>query len=568
MATNTYFRLKPCCEGEDTLIFKGSEFGLPLTDGITYKYTGTSIVDSFGNELVQDKCYTVEQCPGGIDCIPYTIIQVVEFVPLPATTFFTVETCESDACIDCDVTNTSEYYRLDTCCPNGHPLFFREPPIGFLTTGGVYLYTGPTVFDYTNFYQLVQNQCYTVTCCGCIDNLPTTPCTAYNDEVTDLWTVLPSVGLFTLQTDCDDLDCQNCETPEPTTEYYTLNDCCTGEPVEYPDNFELQGVIYLLFNGDCVETNCPDDLIGLIITTISNEAAGGLFITGCLELTEIPELEIPIGTITSPYENILDEVVTVSTCEDCQTCPTDDSSFRLEDCAGVLDDIITNFDLTDLVGEVITIKDEDNKPLEGCWRVFTIPFVEVEEELVLGVYKCYEECEDCLPTPPHPFPLKPRTVDPNYTTGNCDPEIVEETFCKNGENQYKKVLNKRFGIQDCCPEDEDKIYIQKEKIKLLLIKGTDPTPDPCSTEPIINEYYLGRNDGDLQLSLSYTDINGFNVIITIPACTGICDPVRFCAVRGTITLNGIITYAGNESCNDSINCITNSNLVYVRPCII
>jgi hypothetical protein len=379
--------------------------------------------------------------------------------------------------------------------------------------------------------------------------------------VTDLWTELPSVGLFTLQTDCNDLDCQNCEPPEPILEYYTLNDCCTNEPL-----MTGKGPLVLEFNGNCIVNQCPEDYEGLIITSITTSLDPVTTIGGCYVLTLIATL--PEDAVIQSYSRTIVTVETVPLCEDCQTCPTDDFSFRLEDCAGVLDDIITNFDLTDLVGQVITIKDENNKPLEGCWQVFSIPFVEVEEDLVLGVYKCYEECVDCLPTPPQPFPLKPRTVDPNYTTGNCDPEIVEEVFCKNGENQYKKVLNKRFGIQDCCPEDEDKIYIQTEKIKLLLIKGIDPTPDPCSTEPIINEYYLGRNDEDPQLSLSYTDINGFNVTITIPACVGICDPVRFCAVRGTITLNGILTYAGNESCNDSANCITNSNLVYVRPCII
>lgn len=247
--------------------------------------------------------------------------------------------------------------------------------------------------------------------------------------------------------------------------------------------------------------------------------------------------------------------------------PDEDFSYRLEDCAEIQDDIITNFDLSEVVGQVITLRDENNKPLDGCWRVFQIAYQPIQEDIVLGVYKCYEECEDCLPPAPTPYPLKPRIVDPNYSTGNCDPDIVEGIFCKHAENEHKQVMSKRFGIKDCCPEDEDKIFIEYEKVKLLLKESKNPTPDPCSTEPIINEYYLGRKDGDAQLSLSYTDINGFNVIFTIPACVGICEPVRFCAVRGTIIINGDITYAVNESCDDINNCITNTNLVFVRPCI-
>lgn len=260
-------------------------------------------------------------------------------------------------------------------------------------------------------------------------------------------------------------------------------------------------------------------------------------------------------------ETIVDNVATYN-------CPTEqDNTYLLEDCNGILSDIITNFDLSDVVGQVITIKDENNNELEGCWSVTAIPFQNINEDVVLGVYKCYEKCEDCLPLPTEPYPVKPRTVDPNYTTGNCDPEIVEASFCKHGESEYKKVMNKKYGIKDCCPQDEDKIYMQYEKIKLLLITGTNPTPDPCSNDLIINEYFFGRNDGDVSVTLAYTDINGLTVTIVVPACTGDCEPIRFCAVRGTITLNAVSTYAGNESCDTTINCITNSNLVFVRPCI-
>jgi len=248
-------------------------------------------------------------------------------------------------------------------------------------------------------------------------------------------------------------------------------------------------------------------------------------------------------------------------------CPNGEVTYRLEDCRGIAEDIYTNVDLSEVVGQVITLRDENNKPLEGCWQVFEVTYQPIEVEVVLGVYKCYEDCEDCLPPAPEPFPLKPRTVDPNYTTGNCDPDIVEGAFCRHAEMMYKKSLTKRFAIKDCCPEDEDKVNATKEKIELLLIKSTNPTPDPCSDDPIINEYYFGRNDGDPEVILTFTNEEGVLVSFTIPACVTDCEPVRFCAVRGTITLNSVITFAVNESCSDPLNCNQNDNLVFVRPCI-
>ncbi len=93
--------------------------------------------------------------------------------------------------------------------------------------------------------------------------------------------------------------------------YYTLNDCCTLEPVEYDGE-----VIYLSYNiGDCFAPGtCPEDIGSSIITTIINEAEVNL--SGCLQLTEIAEL--PPGAVTSGYPTIMQEITTVPTCQDCK----------------------------------------------------------------------------------------------------------------------------------------------------------------------------------------------------------------------------------------------------------
>jgi hypothetical protein len=363
--------------------------------------------------------------------------------------------------------------------------------------------------------------------------------------------------------------------PDPPTTFELLEgiDCRAAILTECP--CEPPAVFYFTYEAE----SCCDGTVTNIYTegtqlneSVINIYTGSLLNEDCYSLTRIDYtlLVPPVGYTEVFFNDFIPQDPEIN-CESvicgvlCSPSPQD-FSYRLEDCNGLAADIITNFDLSEVVGQVITLRDENNKPLDGCWEVFEIQYQPIEEDIVLGVYKCYEGCKDCLPPLPQPYPLKPRKVDPNYTTGNCDPDIVEGVFCKHAESEYKKVLTKRFGIKDCCPEDEDKIYIANEKIKLLLIKSNNPTPDPCSTDPIINEYYLGRNDGDAQLSLSYVDINGFNVIFTIPPCLGVCLPVRFCAVRGTINIDQITTYAVNEACADINNCISNTNLVFVRAC--
>jgi hypothetical protein len=243
-------------------------------------------------------------------------------------------------------------------------------------------------------------------------------------------------------------------------------------------------------------------------------------------------------------------------------------TYQLVDCAGIQEDIFTNYNLSGFVGQIITIADDNNKPLDGCWEIFTVTYFPIEIDIIIDIYSCFETCVDCLPIPLTPCPIVPRSVYPNYTTGNCDPDIVEAAFCKNGENKYKQVQKKRFDIKDCCPEDEDKLYMNYEKIKLLLLTSTNPTPDPCSDEPIINEYYLARPDGAISFVLTYVDSLGITRIITIPSCVSNCSPIRFCAERGTIFFDSILTYASNESCDANVICVTNQNLVFVRPCIL
>ena len=207
-----------------------------------------------------------------------------------------------------------------------------------------------------------------------------------------------------------------------TTTYYTLNDCCTNEPIDWPANEGgLQGTLYLEFNGFCNEgefnnTPCPNDLTNLIITEITNEAQ--INITGCLKLTSVSITEIPGDADITDWENIMLEVATVPTCEECQTCSLP-VYYTFNDCCTnepfKLDGEILVFEYqigdcfsgvcpADMEGLVITaLYDECIPPctpiVEGCFNLTTIssPPIDsvINDWIVIADFDSVQTCAEC-----------------------------------------------------------------------------------------------------------------------------------------------------------------------------
>ena len=88
------------------------------------------------------------------------------------------------------------------------------------------------------------------------------------------------------------------------------------------------------------------------------------------------------------------------------------------------------------------------------------------------VFKCYEDCDTCLPAPTSPKVIKQVSQTPGYNPGVCDADYLESVKCTVGEIHYKEILNKRFGIENCCPLEDEKWFIKNEILSLQLI--TDP----------------------------------------------------------------------------------------------
>ncbi len=83
---------------------------------------------------------------------------------------------------------------------------------------------------------------------------------------------------------------------------------------------------------------------------------------------------------------------------------------------------------------------------------------------------------------PQPVFVNNRTVRPGYNTPICSPEKYDAITCRFADAMYRLVLEKRYGITNCCAEDNENAIVQKELIDLQALK--DPNyncPDcPCS----------------------------------------------------------------------------------------
>ena len=76
-----------------------------------------------------------------------------------------------------------------------------------------------------------------------------------------------------------------------------------------------------------------------------------------------------------------------------------------------------------------------------------------------------------------------RKVRPGYNTPICSADKYDKITCNAADIMYKKALELRYGISDCCPEENEKWLISKELIELQALTDPnyicDPLTDCC-----------------------------------------------------------------------------------------
>lgn len=273
--------------------------------------------------------------------------------------------------------------------------------------------------------------------------------------------------------------------------------------------------------------NCDDS--NTIIYTSSDLSAyvGQVVIIGdcpgCWFVEEIENIPSDVAvTITQSYV-------------DCIECAKD--YYELTDCTGFKDPIITYTDLSQYLGSVIKIKycletcwtvNATDDPTNAgivipeveyvdcpeclltfpciCTTVrndsttskdyryydcnldvqfFTLAAGETSERFCMRVWEEYypetdyiETFGNCLETTPDIWECPPivyprRSVQPGYNTPACTIDKYEKITCKSAEVYFKQVLYLRYGISDCCPDENDKWLIKKELIDLDALRDPD-----------------------------------------------------------------------------------------------
>jgi len=227
--------------------------------------------------------------------------------------------------------------------------------------------------------------------------------------------------------------------------------------------------------------------------------------------------------------------------ENCKDCLS--TFYLLTDCAGEVDDIVTTTDLSDYIGQVIKLENCDTCWEVSETREFTILSNVVIAESYIDCIECfldvpcvcskitnltsiertieYYDCDDVLQEitlevgessekiclkrwmlpdlPPNeilyteffgeckngvcPQPIfkNDRIIKPGYITPVCTPEKYTEITCKFADIIYKIALEKRYGITNCCPDEDDQWLVEKELIDLQALHPPTPVcPAPSS----------------------------------------------------------------------------------------
>jgi hypothetical protein len=191
---------------------------------------------------------------------------------------------------------------------------------------------------------------------------------------------------------------------------------------------------------------------------------------------------------------------------------------------------------------------------------------------------------DCVDNTCPEVPQPARKVKPGYDSPVCSPEKYEKIVCKYAELMYKHVLQSRYGISDCC--DEDDIVKREIEFDLLMLDVLNDTDYECTEttsncgscgyisttvyytecpEPRVYQYRLSigatpnSSDGAL---ITYIDENGLLQSYTVVSINEDSE-IIFCAEYGSIEFNSIGYYANNEPC-PTIPCVSYPDLILER----
>jgi hypothetical protein len=299
-------------------------------------------------------------------------------------------------------------------------------------------------------------------------------------------------------------DCPTCKNPSK----YKLTNCDDSNTIVYTSSDLSAYVGQVILRGECPGCWLVSTIDNIPSDTIVTVTAAYLDCTECAkeyyELTDCTGYKDPIITYTD-LSQYLGSVIKIKYCpETCWTVnatndPTDAGIVIPEVeyvdcpeclltfpciCTTVRNDSTTSKDYRyydcNLDVQFFTLA-AGEKSERFCIRVWAIYYPETDYIETYG--NCSETTPDVWECPAIVYPR--RSVQPGYNTPACTIAKYEKISCKSADVYYKQVLYLRYGISDCCPDENDKWLIKKELIDMDALR--DPnyecTVSTCGCPP-------------------------------------------------------------------------------------
>jgi hypothetical protein len=254
--------------------------------------------------------------------------------------------------------------------------------------------------------------------------------------------------------------------------------CFTVQQINYVPPSETLVVIDNVFKrcNDCLSTfyrltDCAGEVGDIVTTTDLSDYVGSVIkIENCDTCWEIET--------TRTFET-LSNVVVAEQFEGCRECGVDLPCVcsKLTNLT-LTEQTIEYIDCENNTQEITLLVGETSEKI--CLKKWILP------ELPEGQFLYAEYFGNCLQLDttafvcPQPVFKNNRTVKPGYNTPICSPEKYDNITCRFAEIMYKLALEKRYGITNCCPEEDDRWLIQKELIDLQALKDPNYKCKECT----------------------------------------------------------------------------------------
>lgn len=508
------FTIQSCCDENYQETFHIYEYPLedfPLTPGTIFEYTG---------DVISQGCYQIVRDAGVYITAVYPFLEVEDFL---------VQTgCESTVC--------QSYCPQETCYDFTN-CYTQETFIGTLTNPQEYTGSGSYEINIpsspeplnasTNCWTIEErNSCTNALCAYVYYKYSNSPQPIeFNGELLLTEYTYNDQPVYFIQNDAFPITLYIIYTGSvwqvwsgfdlitgPFCEPITPASCCEETPGVFIPYFESSVILNNSWENLCVPVNSPldnpnesqfifetyncgatDEITE--VTIIETYESCNECLKNCYKLTDCLTGEVLYyqGIYLSAYigkvikfDRVFPDGYTRLSCflveED--ECLSDLIEFPFEvlDCFTECEDCLPKCICSSVVNSGTVSKRLAYTDCEGN-RTFTAEFVpagkrskkycvlswddaDAFDELQFG------NCEDGqCPVTPQPK----KFVAPGYDTPVCTPEQYEKILCNHSEQAYKQVLADRYGISNCCPEDEIKWEIKYELIKLEALIDPDYT---------------------------------------------------------------------------------------------